>query len=105
MITIWLIHRLDHNSALFIYTLVAPSFNEAVSWFLCFLCVHVNTVFSNILITSLSKDKEFITVKHRTQQVLETVAGKRSYRLSMKVKAFPRPEVAWYDHNYFPISL
>ncbi|XP_037655807.1 vascular endothelial growth factor receptor 1 isoform X2 [Choloepus didactylus] len=42
-------------------------------------------------------DKAFINVKHRKQQVLETVAGKRSYRLSMKVKAFPSPEVVWYD--------
>ncbi|KAL0598338.1 Zinc finger protein, partial [Plecturocebus cupreus] len=41
----------------------------------------------------LTSDKAFITVKHRKQQVLETVAGKRSYRLSMKVKAFPSPEV------------
>ncbi|XP_058133002.1 vascular endothelial growth factor receptor 1 [Dasypus novemcinctus] len=39
--------------------------------------------------------KAFITVKHRKQQVLETVAGKRSYRLSVKVKAFPSPEVVW----------
>uniref|UniRef100_A0A5F9CWB7 Vascular endothelial growth factor receptor 1 n=1 Tax=Oryctolagus cuniculus TaxID=9986 RepID=A0A5F9CWB7_RABIT len=42
-------------------------------------------------------DKAFITVKHRRQQVHETVAGKKSYRLSMKVKAFPSPEVIWYD--------
>uniref|UniRef100_A0A4X1TLX8 Vascular endothelial growth factor receptor 1 n=1 Tax=Sus scrofa TaxID=9823 RepID=A0A4X1TLX8_PIG len=42
-------------------------------------------------------DKAFITVKHRKQQVLETVAGKRSYRLSVKAKAFPTPEVVWYD--------
>uniref|UniRef100_A0A8C5VMY9 Platelet-derived growth factor receptor-like protein n=1 Tax=Microcebus murinus TaxID=30608 RepID=A0A8C5VMY9_MICMU len=40
-------------------------------------------------------EKAFITVQHRKQQVLETVAGKRSYRLSMKVKAFPSPEVVW----------
>ncbi|XP_077015052.1 vascular endothelial growth factor receptor 1 isoform X2 [Tamandua tetradactyla] len=40
-------------------------------------------------------DKAFISVKHRKQQVLETVAGTRSYRLSMKVKAFPSPEVVW----------
>ncbi|XP_066115041.1 vascular endothelial growth factor receptor 1 isoform X2 [Saccopteryx bilineata] len=40
-------------------------------------------------------DEAFITVKHRKEQVLETVAGKKSYRLSMKVKAFPLPEVAW----------
>ncbi|KAK1340747.1 hypothetical protein QTO34_017140 [Cnephaeus nilssonii] len=40
-------------------------------------------------------DEPFITVKHRKQQVLETVAGKKSYRLSMKVRAFPPPEVAW----------
>ncbi|XP_007522452.2 vascular endothelial growth factor receptor 1 [Erinaceus europaeus] len=40
-------------------------------------------------------DKAFINVKHRNEQVLETVAGKRSYRLSMKVRAFPSPEVVW----------
>ncbi|KAF5916361.1 hypothetical protein HPG69_017595 [Diceros bicornis minor] len=56
--------------------------------------VHIY-VFSNVFITSPFKDKAFITVKHRKQQVLETVAGKRSYRLSMKVKAFPSPEVVW----------
>uniref|UniRef100_A0A8P0TLJ7 Vascular endothelial growth factor receptor 1 n=2 Tax=Canis lupus familiaris TaxID=9615 RepID=A0A8P0TLJ7_CANLF len=42
-------------------------------------------------------DKAFITVKHRKEHVLETIAGKRSYRLSVKVKAFPSPEVLWYD--------
>ncbi|KAG8511312.1 Vascular endothelial growth factor receptor 1, partial [Galemys pyrenaicus] len=40
-------------------------------------------------------DKAFITVKHRKEQVLETIAGKKSYRVSMKVKAFPSPEVVW----------
>ncbi|XP_007662302.2 vascular endothelial growth factor receptor 1 isoform X1 [Ornithorhynchus anatinus] len=40
-------------------------------------------------------EKPFITVKPRKQQVLETVAGKRSYRLSVKVKAFPSPEIIW----------
>ncbi|XP_020032399.2 vascular endothelial growth factor receptor 1 isoform X2 [Castor canadensis] len=40
-------------------------------------------------------EKGFITVKHRKQQVHETIAGKRSYRLSMKVKAFPSPDVVW----------
>ncbi|XP_008823277.1 vascular endothelial growth factor receptor 1 isoform X2 [Nannospalax galili] len=40
-------------------------------------------------------EKGFITVKHQKQQVHETIAGKRSYRLSMKVKAFPSPEVVW----------
>ncbi|MEJ1281815.1 FMS-like tyrosine kinase 4 [Cricetulus griseus] len=39
--------------------------------------------------------KGFISVKHRKQQVQETIVGKRSYRLSMKVKAFPSPEVVW----------
>ncbi|XP_039718622.1 vascular endothelial growth factor receptor 1 isoform X1 [Pteropus medius] len=39
--------------------------------------------------------KAFISVKYRKQQTLETVAGKKSCRVSMKVKAFPRPEVAW----------
>ncbi|XP_039110896.1 vascular endothelial growth factor receptor 1 isoform X3 [Hyaena hyaena] len=48
-------------------------------------------------------DKAFITVKHRKQQVLETVAGKRSYRLSAKVKAFPSPEVLWLKDG-FPVT-
>ncbi|XP_074072244.1 vascular endothelial growth factor receptor 1-like [Macrotis lagotis] len=48
-------------------------------------------------------EKPFITVKHRKQQVLETIAGKRSYRLSMKVKAFPSPEVVWLK-NGLPAS-
>ncbi|XP_007495324.2 vascular endothelial growth factor receptor 1 [Monodelphis domestica] len=44
-------------------------------------------------------EKPFITVKHRKQQVLETIAGKWSYRLSMKVKAFPSPEVVWLKNG------
>ncbi|GAB1290491.1 Vascular endothelial growth factor receptor 1 [Apodemus speciosus] len=40
-------------------------------------------------------EKGFISVKHRKQQVQETTAGRRSYRLSMKVKAFPSPEIVW----------
>ncbi|XP_005406416.1 PREDICTED: vascular endothelial growth factor receptor 1 isoform X2 [Chinchilla lanigera] len=40
-------------------------------------------------------DKAFITVKHRKRHVYETTAGKPSYQLSMRVKAFPRPEVTW----------
>uniref|UniRef100_A0A8C8SQB5 Vascular endothelial growth factor receptor 1 n=1 Tax=Pelusios castaneus TaxID=367368 RepID=A0A8C8SQB5_9SAUR len=40
-------------------------------------------------------DKSFITLKHRRKSVLEAVAGRKSYRLSMKVKAFPSPEVVW----------
>ncbi|XP_036084290.1 vascular endothelial growth factor receptor 1 isoform X2 [Rousettus aegyptiacus] len=39
--------------------------------------------------------KPFISVNFRKQQTLETVAGRKSCRVSMKVKAFPRPEVAW----------
>ncbi|XP_032735864.1 vascular endothelial growth factor receptor 1 isoform X2 [Lontra canadensis] len=48
-------------------------------------------------------DKAFITVKHRKQHVLETIAGKRSYRLSVKVKAFPSPEVLWLKDG-FPVT-
>ncbi|XP_044105453.1 vascular endothelial growth factor receptor 1 isoform X1 [Neovison vison] len=48
-------------------------------------------------------DKAFIKVKHRKQHVLETTAGKRSYRLSAKVKAFPSPEVLWLKDG-FPVT-
>ncbi|XP_041620748.1 vascular endothelial growth factor receptor 1 isoform X1 [Vulpes lagopus] len=48
-------------------------------------------------------DKAFITVKHRKEHVLETIAGKRSYRLSVKVKAFPSPEVLWLKDG-FPVT-
>ncbi|XP_053161510.1 vascular endothelial growth factor receptor 1 isoform X2 [Hemicordylus capensis] len=40
-------------------------------------------------------DKAFITLKHRRKNDLDVISGKRSYRLSMKVKAFPAPEVVW----------
>ncbi|KAJ6662313.1 hypothetical protein lerEdw1_012477 [Lerista edwardsae] len=40
-------------------------------------------------------DKPFITLKHRRKNVLDVISGKKSYRLSMKVKAFPAPEVIW----------
>ncbi|KAM6179353.1 vascular endothelial growth factor receptor 1 isoform 1-T1 [Erethizon dorsatum] len=39
--------------------------------------------------------RAFINLKHRKRHVYETTAGKRSYQLSMKVKAFPPPEVVW----------
>uniref|UniRef100_A0A452SD34 Vascular endothelial growth factor receptor 1 n=1 Tax=Ursus americanus TaxID=9643 RepID=A0A452SD34_URSAM len=48
-------------------------------------------------------DKAFITAKHRKQHVLETIAGKRSYRLSVKVKAFPSPELLWLKDG-FPVT-
>ncbi|KAM6179031.1 vascular endothelial growth factor receptor 1 [Rhynchocyon petersi] len=40
-------------------------------------------------------DNAFINVKHRKEQVVETMEGRRSYRLSTKVRAFPSPEVTW----------
>ncbi|XP_066474944.1 vascular endothelial growth factor receptor 1 [Tiliqua scincoides] len=39
--------------------------------------------------------KPFITLKHRRKNVLDVISGKKSYRLSMKVKAFPAPDVIW----------
>uniref|UniRef100_A0A8C5K3Y8 Vascular endothelial growth factor receptor 1 n=1 Tax=Jaculus jaculus TaxID=51337 RepID=A0A8C5K3Y8_JACJA len=59
-------------------------------------CLHKCILFfSNMFIPFPFKEKGFINVQHRKQQVQETIAGKRSYRLSMKVKAFPSPEVVW----------
>ncbi|KAF7251006.1 Vascular endothelial growth factor receptor 1 [Varanus komodoensis] len=40
-------------------------------------------------------DKAFINLRHRRKNVLDVVSGKKSYQLSMKVKAFPAPEVVW----------
>ncbi|XP_016064932.1 PREDICTED: vascular endothelial growth factor receptor 1 [Miniopterus natalensis] len=51
--------------------------------------------FKSVNVSVRVYDQPFITVEHRKQQVHETVAGKKSYRLPMKVKAFPPPEVAW----------
>ncbi|XP_006894149.1 PREDICTED: vascular endothelial growth factor receptor 1 [Elephantulus edwardii] len=48
-------------------------------------------------------DKAFITVAHRKEPVLETVAGKRSFRLSTRVGAFPSPEVVWLKDG-FPVT-
>ncbi|XP_053564458.1 vascular endothelial growth factor receptor 1 [Bombina bombina] len=39
--------------------------------------------------------KPFINVKPRKKSVLEVMAGQKSYRISMKVRAFPSPEVRW----------
>ncbi|XP_069495413.1 vascular endothelial growth factor receptor 1 [Ambystoma mexicanum] len=44
-------------------------------------------------------EKPFIKVKNRRQGALEVVAGQKSYRLAMKVKAFPPPEVLWYKDD------
>nr|XP_033805031.1 vascular endothelial growth factor receptor 1 isoform X2 [Geotrypetes seraphini] len=45
-------------------------------------------------------EKAFITVKNRKQRrVLEVMAGKKSYGLAMKIKAFPSPEVVWLKDN------
>ncbi|XP_010294256.1 PREDICTED: vascular endothelial growth factor receptor 1-like, partial [Phaethon lepturus] len=43
--------------------------------------------------TVIVYDKMFINLKRRRKTTLEAVAGRKSYRLSMKVKAFPSPEV------------
>ncbi|KAM6095865.1 vascular endothelial growth factor receptor 1 [Chlamydotis macqueenii] len=45
--------------------------------------------------TVIVYDKMFINLKRRRKTALEAVAGRKSYRLSMKVKAFPSPEVLW----------
>uniref|UniRef100_A0A663LXL5 Vascular endothelial growth factor receptor 1 n=1 Tax=Athene cunicularia TaxID=194338 RepID=A0A663LXL5_ATHCN len=45
--------------------------------------------------TVIVYDKMFINLKRRKKTALEAVAGRKSYRLSMKVKAFPSPEVIW----------
>ncbi|KAG8136839.1 hypothetical protein E2320_005393, partial [Naja naja] len=42
-----------------------------------------------------SDNKAFITLQHRQKNMLDVMSGKKSYRLSMKVKAFPTPEVVW----------
>ncbi|MEE6472566.1 hypothetical protein FKM82_009654 [Ascaphus truei] len=39
--------------------------------------------------------KAFINVKPQMKSVLEAVAGQTSYRVSVKVRAFPSPEVIW----------
>ncbi|XP_078513253.1 vascular endothelial growth factor receptor 1 isoform X2 [Lissotriton helveticus] len=44
-------------------------------------------------------DKAFIKVKNRRQGALEPIAGQKSFRLAMKVKAFPSPEVLWYKDD------
>ncbi|OXB81406.1 UNVERIFIED_CONTAM: hypothetical protein H355_001623 [Colinus virginianus] len=58
---------------------------------------HVKSGPSNKLVntTVIVYDKRFINLKRRRKTVLEAVAGRKSYRLPMKVKAFPTPEVTW----------
>ncbi|XP_064413025.1 vascular endothelial growth factor receptor 1 [Latimeria chalumnae] len=45
--------------------------------------------------TVLVYEKPFINVKLRNQPVVEVNAGRKSYRIPVKVKAFPSPEVVW----------
>ncbi|XP_077197901.1 vascular endothelial growth factor receptor 1 [Paroedura picta] len=40
-------------------------------------------------------EKAFISLKHQRKNALEVGTGKKSYRISMRVKAFPTPEVIW----------
>uniref|UniRef100_A0A8C3LBL4 Vascular endothelial growth factor receptor 1 n=1 Tax=Chrysolophus pictus TaxID=9089 RepID=A0A8C3LBL4_CHRPC len=58
---------------------------------------HVKSGPSNKLVntTVIVYDKRFINLKRRRKTMLEAVAGRKSYRLPMKVKAFPSPEVTW----------
>ncbi|XP_048789593.1 vascular endothelial growth factor receptor 1 [Lagopus muta] len=58
---------------------------------------HVKSGPSNKLVntTVIVYDKRFINLKRRRKTMLEAVAGRKSYRLPMKVKAFPLPEVTW----------
>ncbi|XP_053312370.1 vascular endothelial growth factor receptor 1 [Spea bombifrons] len=39
--------------------------------------------------------KPFINAKPKHKGILEAVAGQKSYRISVKVRAFPSPEVRW----------
>ncbi|XP_075055044.1 vascular endothelial growth factor receptor 1 [Mixophyes fleayi] len=41
----------------------------------------------------------FINVKPRKTGVLEAVVGQKSYRIAVKVRAFPSPEITWWKNN------
>ncbi|XP_056417806.1 vascular endothelial growth factor receptor 1 isoform X2 [Hyla sarda] len=41
----------------------------------------------------------YINVKPRKTGVLEAVVGQKSYRLAVKVRAFPPPEITWWKNN------
>ncbi|KAG9491909.1 hypothetical protein GDO78_000417 [Eleutherodactylus coqui] len=41
----------------------------------------------------------YINVKPRKTGVLEAVVGQKSYRIGVKVRAFPPPEITWWKNN------
>lgn len=45
----------------------------------------------------LFPDQPFIRLKHRNSHVVQAFAGQKSFRLTPKLKAFPAPEVIWYN--------
>ncbi|KAL4660156.1 vascular endothelial growth factor receptor 1 isoform X1 [Arapaima gigas] len=40
-------------------------------------------------------DQPFIRLKHRHGPLVEALAGQKTYKLSIKLRAFPRPQVIW----------
>lgn len=45
----------------------------------------------------LFPDQPFIRLKHRNSPVVQAFAGQKSFRLTPKLRAFPAPEVIWYN--------
>lgn len=41
----------------------------------------------------------YINVKPRRTGVLEAMVGQKSYRIAVKVRAFPSPEITWWKNN------
>ncbi|KAM3934731.1 vascular endothelial growth factor receptor 1 [Leptodactylus fuscus] len=49
--------------------------------------------------TTLRVHAPYINAKPRKTGVLEAVVGDKSYRIAVKVRAFPPPEITWWKNN------
>lgn len=64
----------------------------------CFLNSHANTSVAAV------SDHPFIRLKPRHGSVIVAQAGQKSYRITPKLRAFPAPEVIWYEITAQPAA-
>ncbi|CAH2225151.1 vascular endothelial growth factor receptor 1 [Pelobates cultripes] len=87
----------------FISTLVIPKVRKIDEGdYQCTATNGHNRVFA--LTTVHIQKKPSIKAQPRKQGTLEAVAGQRSLKIAVKVKAFPSPEVRWFKDDLLPVD-
>ncbi|XP_069825972.1 vascular endothelial growth factor receptor 1 [Dendropsophus ebraccatus] len=108
----WTYPRLQFGILASIIKRVVLSDSEAVVYSMLF--IHKVKTFDQGLYTCTAKNgpstksvnttvhvhaAPYINVKPRKTGVLEAVVGQKHYRLAVKVRAFPPPEITWWKNN------